>query len=277
MSCSIIYVLGMPRSGTTLLQRLIASSDDVITYPETWFFVNSYDKLTRSKGLTQAGYTVSANGFQSALYGNNLIDDFYRQTRASYVTLFGVNDRRYVLEKTPANLLYHESIISSLDVEDKIVLLIRNDGDVFGSMLRHFDAFPYFKSYKLYSDVISYRRYIDELLNSREDILLIDYNDIVSDLPAVKDKLENYLKIKIEEELAPLPQYKGKNHGDSRARSLKKVEKRNDAADVLSNILVNHYFVQKSFLGYILQCFGWMVVFLSKRVRFNFKNKKIIH
>lgn len=66
-----IYIVGMPRSGTTLVQSLISTSDDVISFPETHIF-NATNGLFRGnprilgiiKSNLAANYNLWRLGFR---------------------------------------------------------------------------------------------------------------------------------------------------------------------------------------------------------------------
>ena len=69
----LIHVFGLPRSGTTLLQKLVSSSKSTVSLPETWFRLSLNIFESSSSGFNEIGYSACKRGY----------DDFIKKTKES--------------------------------------------------------------------------------------------------------------------------------------------------------------------------------------------------
>lgn len=136
-----IYIVGMPRSGTTLVQSLISTSDDVISFPETHIF-NATNGLFRGnprilgiiKSNLAANYNLWRLGFRKFFWANNglkavvCLDKLLRRYA-------GQRGFRHYLEKTPSHL-YASRTIESSGIDYKIIFVVREVGRNVDSYLK---------------------------------------------------------------------------------------------------------------------------------------------
>ena len=121
-SGKIIFILGAPRSGTTILQRKILSSKNITSYPETWFFATHLERLKYHYGISRIGYRVSTKGLRSFFKYNKLENLYLKSLRNLYLELTeSENKFEYVLEKTPSNILMWDKIVNLCEEVDKII------------------------------------------------------------------------------------------------------------------------------------------------------------
>ncbi|MEN8134278.1 MAG: sulfotransferase [Thermodesulfobacteriota bacterium] len=133
-----IFIFSLPRAGSTLLQRMLATSDQISTVSEPWI-------------LLPFVYTLKSDGIKSE-YGHSLsvqaIQDFYKQfpngrqdylndLREFILKLYKNNSQpnsTYFLDKTPR---YHLIINEILEIfpEGKFIFLWRNPLAVVASIL----------------------------------------------------------------------------------------------------------------------------------------------
>lgn len=124
-----IFIFSLPRSGSTLLQRILATSSQISTVSEPWL-------------LLPFIYTLKPDGIKSE-YGHSLsvqaIQDFYKQfpngrqdyldeLREFVLKLYKINSRpdsTYFLDKTPRYHLIIDEIIEIFP-EGKFIFLWRN-------------------------------------------------------------------------------------------------------------------------------------------------------
>jgi hypothetical protein len=133
-----IFIFSLPRSGSTLLQRILATSSQISTVSEPWI-------------LLPYAYTIKANGVLSE-YGHTLafkaISDFYKRFprgRKDYLDelslfimkLYEINSEpksKYFLDKTPRyHLIFNE--IAELFPDGKFIFLWRNPLGVVSSII----------------------------------------------------------------------------------------------------------------------------------------------
>lgn len=144
-----IFIVGCPRSGTTLLQSFMASHSQIVSFPETHLYSSTISinpilqalTLYRKKHLNQVedilsefevpindefnsfGYTISTGKWVEFLNGQ--LDQIGRHYRQSNET--------HLLEKTPRHLHFID-LISDTDNHATFIHLIRNGEDVVASM-----------------------------------------------------------------------------------------------------------------------------------------------
>ena len=148
-----LFLVGCPRSGTTLLQSLLAAHSQVVSFPESHF----YNTMTTSRfGLRQLGLSSPRARAQFSSF-LKLIGHPEMQ---GYLPVFAVSRRQYSrafiavldavarqqnkqvwLEKTPRHLHYIDDI-SAFVPESQFIHLIRNGEDVVASLYEVVNQHP---------------------------------------------------------------------------------------------------------------------------------------
>ncbi|MFP8488056.1 sulfotransferase family protein [Gracilimonas sp. Q87] len=145
-----IFIVGCPRSGTTLLQSFIASHSKIVSFPETHLYsktisinpivqaitiyrtkhLNMVDQILtelsvpQNKELKKFNYTFSTVKWTRFLnHQLNKIGEHYRDA-----------EENYLLEKTPRHLHYID-LIQKTEKNAVFIHLIRNGEDVVASMI----------------------------------------------------------------------------------------------------------------------------------------------
>lgn len=127
----LLFVFGLPRSGTTVLQRLLASSDNAKTYDETWLLQRliSTDKNPFS---SPSNYRTAMNAsFRSC----SDIEDRLFQLVCKILLDSRDSADQVVVEKTPRNYLYLEQFHK---YGARSVGIVRRPSDILNSFYREF-------------------------------------------------------------------------------------------------------------------------------------------
>lgn len=140
MSRQPIFLLSLPRSGSTLVQRVLASTDQIATAPEPWFLLPQVYAL-RERGVEAEYVQVSSaraiREFAERLPGG--IDDYRAAVgdfaRQLYDRAGGVDDRRYFLDKTPRYHLIVDDLFE-LFPDARFIFLWRNPLAVVASIVQ---------------------------------------------------------------------------------------------------------------------------------------------
>ncbi|ETX05669.1 sulfotransferase family protein [Candidatus Entotheonella palauensis] len=152
-----LFLVGCPRSGTTLLQSLLATHSQVISFPESHF----YNTMTTSRfGLRQLGLAsprirAKFSGFLKLIGYPDMqcyVPYFAisrRQYSRAFITVLDAvarqQNKQVWLEKTPRHLHYIDDI-SAFVPECKFIHLVRRGEDVVASLYdvvnRHPDRWP---------------------------------------------------------------------------------------------------------------------------------------
>ncbi len=136
-----IFVVGCPRSGTTLLQSLIGAHPSVFAFPETHFlfpiirkwgftlpFVRSRRHLKSFVQLEQVGIDPKVAKWMS-------VKDYVQAFIQAFDEITLQQDRAIWSEKTPRHLLYIDTIERNVAAA-KFIHIIRDGRDVVASLFK---------------------------------------------------------------------------------------------------------------------------------------------
>jgi len=136
-----LFVVGMPRTGTTLVQSLIATNQNVFTTCETHYldgmsgvFKKSYSffdvLMANMKGYNRLKKQFLHNGYSWVSSGKDSI-----KVLDKVMTCAAKKEKKEVyLEKTPSHLYFTDEILAVLP-ESKIIFVVRNAEDTIKSYL----------------------------------------------------------------------------------------------------------------------------------------------
>jgi len=176
-----ILILGMPRSGTTLVEQIISSHSKVTAAGEL--------KFIRKFGSALAEGKVKVNGDKLRAIRNRYLNEIKELSVG----------RPFVTDKMPGNFFYIGLICSALP-EAKIVHVKRNAAATCWSNFKHrFTTKELGYSYDLL-DVVPYYQMYEELMSFWDDhypgkIYHLDYEQLTTDQETETKKLIQYLEI----------------------------------------------------------------------------------
>lgn len=118
-----IFLTGCPRSGTTLLQSIIATHDLVKSLFETHFFTvvtDNIDSSNPNKIISKREYLIMISRLSKNLFDTNNLSfepsttfkQFFEAILGVYIDKNSMNGNQYILEKTPQHI-YRVDEISS--------------------------------------------------------------------------------------------------------------------------------------------------------------------
>jgi len=148
-----LFVVGCPRSGTTLLQSLLSAHPLIFSFPESHFFpkVLSKRKVKRVFGIASEEAGKSIVAFLKILERQNLLDSIpVTASRAksyadSFVNILDMvtleNGKKLWLEKTPQHLHYVKPIEKYIR-NTKFIHVVRNGEDVVASLYEVTHKYP---------------------------------------------------------------------------------------------------------------------------------------
>jgi hypothetical protein len=203
-----IFILSLPRSGSTLLQRLLAARDGVASAPEPWLLLPLLAPL-RGDGVyadySQVHQSEALQDFFSDLPGGE--DDYLEGVRRLALHVYGQAagpDSRYFLDKTPRYHLVCDSLFQAFP-DARFIFLWRNPLGVIASMIETWGQGRWnLGQYKIdlfqgiRNLVDAYRRYEDRAIAVR-------FEDLVSDESGVLRRICDYLGLdRSDDEVAAL-------------------------------------------------------------------------
>lgn len=179
-----IFILGLPRSGTTLVEHIFGSHSEVQHFGERDFFFKNFKFLFDVYNLDNNKKIFENFSCEDYLkYGNFYKNNFYLYSGKNFFT-----------DKMPFNYLYLGLIKYSIP-NAKIILCKRDYRDVGLSIYKNFFAEDVNFAYEQHN-IINYIKQYDKTINSwidifGEDIFQIDYNNLILN---PKNNVSNMLK-----------------------------------------------------------------------------------
>ena len=148
-----IFIVGCPRSGTTLLQSLMSAHPLVFSFPESHFFPNvlSGNRMGRVLGIASKKAEKATASFIKMLS----IDDLHDHSPVKAILVKSYTDafvnildraaiekgKKYWIEKTPQHLHYIKPIKRYIR-DPKFIHIIRNGEDVVASLYEVTHKYP---------------------------------------------------------------------------------------------------------------------------------------
>lgn len=189
-----LFIVGLPRTGTTLTERIIASHSRVQSVGETEFIQMVMRRISGVESIEKMSPAILE---AAASRDIALIRDDYLDTIA-----YRLKDEAIFIDKLPFNVLYL-GFIAKAWPEQPIVLMKRNPMDACFSMYKQVFTWAYKYSYSL-DTLGSYYIAYDRLLNHWRELLgdrlvEVQYETLVSNQEAETRRLLDGLGLDFEE------------------------------------------------------------------------------
>ena len=181
-----IFIVGMPRSGTSLIEQVLSSHSQIYGAGELDFLPKIIDKL---------GIKKPSN-----------LKSFFTQIRNSYYDQINrISDDHYIIDKLPVNYRWVGFIINAFP-EAKIIHIERNPMAVCWSNYKtsfvdygmdfNLSQQDIAKYYSLYFDLINFWK-----SKYKKNIFHINYENFVDDFEENSKKILNFLDLKWEDQI----------------------------------------------------------------------------
>jgi len=137
----LIFLIGLPRSGTTLLQSLLGQHKDIFTYSESWVLLPPLFWLKEGKLIAPAyGSSSSTWALEDLLaksrHGSaTYVEAVRRMVSTLYGSCLEASGKRIFLDKSPPYYLIMKEI-ADIFPRAKMVVLLRNPLAVLSSIAR---------------------------------------------------------------------------------------------------------------------------------------------
>jgi hypothetical protein len=202
----LIFIISQPRSGSTLLQRVLFGHPDVQTSAETWLMLHPAYSLKKTGLTAEYGTRFAYQAVQEFLEnyagGTEVYLDAIREwARVIYGHVTQENHRVRFLDKTP-RYFYIIPELYRLFPEAKFVFLLRNPMAVLASELNTYvkGNWPVLGVFK--SDLVSAPGWILEGIDLMgDDAYVVHYERFVSDPDNSLRALCDYLELDYHEEM----------------------------------------------------------------------------
>lgn len=196
-----IFIFSLPRSGSTLLQRLLMSHKSISSVSEPWLLLPF---VYANKGTGTLSEYSSQNSFIGLSdFINNLPNkeaDYVEALRNFIIELYSKhcnNGEIYFLDKTPRYYLIIDEILE-LFPNAKFIFLFRNPVQVYASLITTF-ADNKLTYYQTNEDLLDGMRLLSEGYEKyKNKSIHINYEDLVTSPKAQIEKVFNYLNLEID-------------------------------------------------------------------------------
>lgn len=200
-----IFLISLPRSGSTLLQRILSTSNKISTTAEPWILLPMTFMQKKEGTLTQYFHTTSQiaiTDFINQLPNKQIT--FNQEVRSFILSLYKkqcIKNEIYFLDKTPR---YYEIIkeINDIFPDAKFIFLFRNPISVFSSVIKTWGNNSFGNLFYHSRDLYEGQSLISqgyELI--KEKSLKINYENLIQNPSVVLKDLSEYLKVDLSEEI----------------------------------------------------------------------------
>lgn len=183
-----LFLLSLPRSGSTLLQRMLAAHSRISTSPEPWILLPHLYSTRGSGVFTEYGHHTAVSAIDDFCrrlpWGHQAYRREIREMALRLYTRAGGPEARYFLDKTPRYSLVADEVFD-LFPDAAFVVLWRNPLAVLASILDswlHGRWEPYLHKVDLFEGL---ERLLDACERNRARVVSLRYEDLVTD-PAVQ-------------------------------------------------------------------------------------------
>lgn len=241
MSVKPIFIFSLPRSGSTLLQRLLSLHESIDTQAEPWLALPVFYALKDSgaSGIYGCRATSAAvRGYVDSLPDGR--DDYYKSAARFLNDLYERGSSKnacYFIDKTPRYHLIVDEILLAFP-EAKIIFLWRNPLSIVSSMIKTWGK----NKWNLYMFYVDLYSGINSLVNANgyhKNKLAVKYEDLVRAPEDEMKRIMKYLELEFNPALIgdfkdaktidapgrgdPVGQYKYNSVSDKSAETWKKV------------------------------------------------------
>lgn len=195
----IIFLISLPRSGSTLLQKMLTVSPEIYSVAEPWLMLPLAFMLKKEGTLTQYSHKTAFQALEDLIKElPNGKTDFYREIENFSFSLYGRmasgKSCKYFLDKTPRYYLIIP-FLAKVFPSAKFIFLFRNPLEVFSSILTTWKKDRFILD-KHYVDLYYGPRALSVgYAMLKERAVSVSYNELVRSPEVQMRKLCSYLDI----------------------------------------------------------------------------------
>lgn len=192
-----IFLLSLPRSGSTLVQKVLGAHPSVATVSEPWLLLPSFYALRRTGIEAEYEHSLLVSAFEDL--AEKLPDgraSYLAAVRRFALDVYGqlADGAPYFLDKTPRYHLVVDELLETFP-DAKFVFLWRNPLAVAASICEHWDRGRW-NPYRWNADLRrGLKRLVEGYGESRARSLSVRYEDVVADPEGAFARLFAYLDL----------------------------------------------------------------------------------
>lgn len=192
-----IFIFSLPRTGSTLLQKILSSHPQISTTPETWVLLNLLSFLNEGGVVAEYSHQTASKALLDTI--NDLPKgktDYFSILKETVYALYeklASADSLYFLDKTPRYHLIVDSIQEIFQEEGKYIVLWRHPLAVVASMLSFRPPWNlydwYIDLYKGFNNLFAFSQ------KQKASILSLNYESLVKNPTGTLEKVCDFLEI----------------------------------------------------------------------------------
>ncbi len=198
MAIKPIFIFSLPRAGSTLLQRIIATHPQIATASEPWlllpFIYAQRDTGTYSEYNHHTMYNALSEFIENLPEGHQTYNQLLRQFILGLYSKSANDKQIYFIDKTPRYHTISQEIID-LFPDAKFIFLWRNPLSIIASAIETFGR----GKWRLYDYKIDYFKGFSDLhrtyLANKEHVLTVNYEQLILNSEAEKIRIFDYLEL----------------------------------------------------------------------------------
>ena len=183
---NIIFLISQPRTGSTLLQRILSSHPDIHTTSEPWMMLHPIYALRSNGYKAEYGANLAWLGLQDFLNDlPNKEDEYYERLRQMYGHLYESairgSGKKFFLDKTPRYYFIIKDLYRIFP-KAKFIILLRNPLAVLCSIITTWTNQNLFLLYRHKSDLIYAPNLLIEGINlMKNQCIVVHYEKLLID------------------------------------------------------------------------------------------------
>lgn len=198
---NIIFIFSLPRSGSTLLQRLLSSHSKISTVSEPWLLLPFIYANKHSGVLTEYNHGWASDAlkdFIEQLPGKK--NDYYQELGKFAFSLYNKissPDSKYFIDKTPRYYLIIPQI-TKLFPEAKFIFLFRNPLQVLASVITSFNRGS-LRLHQYHIDLYRGPKLLAEgYMRLKDKSIAIDFDQLIQSTDFELKRIFDYLELNFE-------------------------------------------------------------------------------
>lgn len=200
-----IFIFSLPRAGSTLLQRILMSHNDIASIAEPWLILPQIYALKKQGSISEYSSYTANQGISDFIMNlpekevdyRNSLRDFILELYAKQCK----NNELFFLDKTPRYYLIIDEIVE-LFPDAKFIFLFRNPLHVYASIVNTWGNKRFNKLFSTYDDIIFGTPKLSKAYIKHQDkSLSLKYEDLILNSDIELKKLFNYLGLEYKKQV----------------------------------------------------------------------------
>lgn len=199
-----LFIFSLPRSGSTLLQRILGSSEKISTTSEPWILLPFLYTLKSNGAISEYWHSLMETAVRDFYNGFPCKkDDYISEIRKFVLNLYGKRSEPgsiYFLDKTPRYHIIIEDIISMFP-DGKFIFLWRNPLAIVSSIINTWAKGRWKLSYHKIDVYQGLSSMIESFEKHRNNIHSLKYENLLIDPAFEVKQICEYLNIEFEQNM----------------------------------------------------------------------------